>query len=87
MTHLALKPTSSLATLGGAFLREIDEQITETVQLQWLGGFAVAQCYGLGRETSDVDCIVVIGLKPIAFAGLGSELYKNTGCICSMSPS
>jgi hypothetical protein len=61
----------------GAFLREIDEQLTETIQLQCLGGFAVTQYYGLGRDTSDIECIAVIGSKSIDFAGFGSELHKK----------
>ena len=61
----------------GAFLREIDERLTEAIQLQCLGGFVVTQYYGHGRQTSDIDCIAVIGSKPIDFAGLGSELHKK----------
>lgn len=59
------------------FLREIDEKLSEAIQLQCLGGFVVTQHYGLGRETSDIDCIAVIGSKPIDFAGAGSDLHKK----------
>jgi hypothetical protein len=45
--------------------------------LQCLGGFVVTQYYGLGRETSDIDCIALIGSKPIDFAGAGSDLHKK----------
>jgi hypothetical protein len=57
----------------GAFLLEIDEQLTGTIQLQCLGGFAVTQYYGLGRDTSGIDCIAVMGSESIDFAGFGSE--------------
>jgi Nucleotidyltransferase of unknown function (DUF6036) len=61
----------------GPFLREIDEQSTQSIPLQCLGGFVVTQHYGLGRETSDIDCIAVVGSKPIDFAGVGSDLHKK----------
>lgn len=61
----------------GPFLRDIDEKLTEAIQLQCLGGFVVAQHYGQGRETSDTDCIAVIGSKLIDFAGEGSDLYEK----------
>jgi len=60
-----------------SFLREIDEKLPGATQLQCLGGFVVTQYYGLGRETSDIDCIAEIGSKPIDFAGEGSELHKK----------
>src|SRR5258708_382691 len=61
----------------GPFLREIDEKLEEATQLQCLGGFVVTQYYAQGRETSDIDCIAVIGTKPIDFAGAGSDLHKK----------
>jgi Nucleotidyltransferase of unknown function (DUF6036) len=45
--------------------------------LQCLGGFVVTQHYGQGRETSDIDCIALIGSKAIGFAGDGSDLHKK----------
>jgi uncharacterized nucleotidyltransferase DUF6036 len=61
----------------GPFLREIDGKLTEAIQLQCLGGFVVTQYYGVGRETSDIDCIVVFDSKTIDFAGEGSDLHKQ----------
>jgi hypothetical protein len=61
----------------GPFLREVDEKLTEPIQLQCLGGLVVTQYYGVGRETSDIDCIVVLDSKTIDFAGEGSELHKK----------
>src|SRR5260221_6018202 len=59
------------------FLCDIDEKLTEAIQLQCLGGFVVTQYYGLGRETSDIDCIAPIGSKRIDFADAGSDLHKK----------
>ena len=61
----------------GSFLREIDEKLTEPIQLPCLGGFVITQYYGLGRETSDIGCLVLLGSKPIDFAGEGSDLHKK----------
>jgi len=61
----------------GPFLREIDEKLAEPIQLQCLGGFVVTQHYGIGRETSDIDCVAVIGDKQINFAEAGSELHRK----------
>jgi hypothetical protein len=61
----------------GPFLRDIDEKLTKAIQLQCLGGFVVTQQYGIGRETSDIDCIAIIGSTPIHFAGEGSDLHKK----------
>ena len=49
----------------GPFLREIDGKLTEAIQLHCLGGFVVTQYYGVGRETSGIDCIVVFALGVI----------------------
>jgi hypothetical protein len=61
----------------GSFLREIDGKLTEEIQLQCLGGFVLTQYYGIGRQTSDIDCIVVLDSKTIDFAGEGSDLHKK----------
>jgi hypothetical protein len=61
----------------GPFLREIDEKLAASIQLQCLGGFVVTQHYGVGRETSDIDCVAVIGEKQIDFAEAGSELHRK----------
>ena len=65
----------------GAFLRDLDNAITEPVELHCLGGFVVSLHYGLQRATADID---VLEVKPssalrdlIALAGEGSSLYKT----------
>jgi hypothetical protein len=78
MPHEARSPNDVEPTYPwGPFLREIDEKLTEATQLHCLGGFVVTQHYRLGRETSDIDCIAVIGSKAIDFAHEGSDLYKK----------
>jgi hypothetical protein len=67
--------------LWGSFLREIDGKLTEQIQLQCLGGFVVTQYYGIGREMSDIDCIVVLDSKSIDFAGKGFDLHKTNRLI------
>jgi hypothetical protein len=54
MTHEAPRsqPNGEPGYPWGPFLREIDEKLTEAIQLPCLGGFVVTQYYGQGRETS-----------------------------------
>lgn len=59
------------------FLCDIDEKLAAPIQLQCLGGFVVTQHYGLGRETSDIDCVAVIGERQINFAEAGSDLHRK----------
>jgi hypothetical protein len=61
----------------GPFLCEIDEKLEAPIQLQCLGGFVVTQLCGLGRETSDIDCVAIIGEKQINFAAAGSDLHRK----------
>jgi hypothetical protein len=42
------------------FLRELDACLTGQVELRCFGGFVVAQHYGLGRKTSDIDFVAAI---------------------------
>lgn len=43
-----------------SFLSELDACLTGEVELRCFGGFVVAQHYGLGRETSDIDFVAAI---------------------------
>jgi hypothetical protein len=64
-----------------SFLRELDAALTGTVELRCLGGFVVAQHYGVGRETSDIDFLAALiesqddDLERLA--GLDSALYRK----------
>jgi hypothetical protein len=61
-------------------LQELDERLTGAIELHCVGGFVVAQHYGVGRETSDIDFLSVVprngkdGIE--AIAGLQSELHR-----------
>ncbi|MGH8203964.1 MAG: DUF6036 family nucleotidyltransferase [Steroidobacteraceae bacterium] len=64
-----------------SFLRELDKRLTKAIELHCVGGFVVAQHYGVGRETSDIDFLSVVprnGNDEIeAIAGLQSELHRK----------
>jgi hypothetical protein len=38
-----------------AFLQDVDRALTTPVVLHCLGGFALMYCYGLPRQTNDID--------------------------------
>jgi hypothetical protein len=64
-----------------SFLHDLDNSLTGTVELHCLGGFVVAQQYGAGRETSDIDFLAaVVGSPaedPERLAGIGSALHRK----------
>ena len=65
-----------------AFLGELDATLADPVELHCLGGFVVAQHYGVaGRETSDIDFLAArmkSGTADLeALAGLHSPLHRR----------
>lgn len=62
-----------------SFLKELDERLRGRVELRCLGGFVVAQQYGIGRATSDIDFLSVVKQQREddveAIAGLRSNLH------------
>ncbi len=64
-----------------SFLRELDERLTQAVELHCIGGFVVSLHYGIGRQTSDIDFLNVVPHLPAddleAIAGRGSELHRK----------
>ena len=64
-----------------SFLREVDAVLKGHVELRCLGGFVVAQHYGLGRETSDIDFVDAIGDSHAddldQLGGMRSELHRR----------
>lgn len=64
-----------------SFLREFDTCLTGQVELRCFGGFVVAQHYGLGRQTSDIDFVSAVTESPADdiehLAGLHSALYRK----------
>jgi len=63
-----------------SFLEELDRGLETVTDVHCIGGFVVSQCYGLGRETADLDILTVIPLQASAqmmqLAGRGSTLHK-----------
>src|SRR3954470_61210 len=66
---------------GRSFLHDIDAQLSGPTEIHCLGGFVVAEYYGLARPTADVDIIQVRGASDIAdvqrIGGKGSALAKK----------
>lgn len=64
-----------------SFLRDLDAGLKGFVELRCLGGFVVAQQYGIGRETADIDFLAAIAQSPAddveILAGLGSSLHRR----------
>jgi hypothetical protein len=64
-----------------SFLHDIDTRLSGPTEIHCLGGFVVAEYYGLARPTSDIDIIEVRGATDIAdvqrIAGKGSPLAKK----------
>jgi hypothetical protein len=66
-----------------SFLKELDAQLGETVELHCIGGFVITVLYGLERPTSDVDFVSAVPTsaldKLMSVAGEGSLLHKKYG--------
>ena len=66
-----------------SFFRDIDKAFDEPIELQCIGGFAIAMLYGLPRPTVDVDFLSVVPAGEIgrldALAGRGSALDRKHG--------
>jgi hypothetical protein len=64
-----------------SFLSDIDESLTEEVELHCLGGFVITVLYGLPRPTADVDVIAITPRTEIEsllnHAGQGSKLHRK----------
>ena len=65
------------------FLSEIDQRLTEPVELHCIGGFVVSLLYSMPRPTADVDFLTVVPHAEmrhlIELAGQGSALHKKFG--------
>lgn len=74
-------PSEQLHEPWRSFLRAIDTQLSGSTEIHCLGGFVVAEYYGLVRPTSDVDIIQVRGASTAAdvlrIGGKGSALAKK----------
>lgn len=63
------------------FLREVDAQLSNTIELHCLGGFVLTARYGLPRVTGDLDYISIVPKNSNqvleGVAGEGSKLAKK----------
>jgi hypothetical protein len=75
------KATAEPAEPWRSFLRELDACLTGQVELRCFSGFVVAQHYGLGRETSDIDFVAAITESRADdlehLAGMHSRLHRK----------
>lgn len=71
----------SLSEPWRSFLLDLDHELEGITELHCLGGFVVAEYYGLMRPTADIDIIEATGAtdlkKLAALAGKGSALAKQ----------
>jgi hypothetical protein len=75
-------PSSGLQEPWRSFLHSLDEQLTARTELHCLGGFVVAELYGLARPTADIDVLESRGTDQatlVARAGKGSPLHQKYG--------
>ena len=74
-------PTEQLHEPWQSFLHDIDAQLSGPTELHCLGGFVVAEYYGVARPTSDIDIIQVRGASDVAdmrrVGGKGSPLARK----------
>jgi hypothetical protein len=75
-------PSDSLHEPWLSFLRELDRQLASPTELHCLGGFVVAEYYGLMRATADIDILESRGTDFATLAklaGRNSPLHKRHG--------
>lgn len=64
-----------------SFFQDIDNRLSEKIELECLGGFVITQIYGLARATADVDVISVVPKSQseqlFEIAGEGSKLHQK----------
>lgn len=74
-------PSEQLHEPRRSFLRDVDAQLSGPTEIRCLGGFVVAEYYGLARSTADVAIIQVRGASNAAdvlrIGGKGSALAKK----------
>lgn len=76
-------PLKNLPEPWRSFLSEVDDSMTEEVELHCLGGFVVTMLYGLARLTADVDVALIAPrverARLLQLASKGSELHRRHG--------
>ena len=76
------KPQTDLPTEPWwSFLSDLDAVLDEPADLHCIGGFAISQYFGFGRETADLDVLSVapqpMRVAVAAAAGNGSALHRK----------
>ncbi|MEK7832255.1 MAG: DUF6036 family nucleotidyltransferase [Acidobacteriota bacterium] len=76
-------PSKQLPEPWQSFLSQVDDSLSDEVELHCFGGFVVTMLYGLARSTVDVDVVPATnrsaGQFLITLAGKGSELHRKYG--------
>jgi hypothetical protein len=83
-------PSDSLHEPWLSFLPELDRQLASPTELHCLGGFVVAEYYGLMRATADIDILESRGTDFATLAKLAgrkSTSISDTACTSTWSPS
>lgn len=74
-------PHSKVPEPWHSFLTELDDALSENVELHCIGGFVITLLYGLPRPTGDVDTLLIhpAGQQAqlLEKAGKGSELHAK----------
>jgi hypothetical protein len=64
-----------------SFLADLDAELDAPADFHCIGGFVVSQCYGLARETADIDVLTVIpseaAERVTQLAGKRSVLHRK----------
>lgn len=74
-------PHSKVPEPWHSFLTELDDALSESVELHCIGGFVITLLYGLPRSTGDVDILLISPAtqqaKLLEKAGKGSKLHAK----------
>jgi hypothetical protein len=75
----ANKATAGIPSPWKEFLAELDDMLTESLELHCIGGFVLVFFYGLPRTTGDIDYYTAVpaNLNLDEMAGDGSPLHKK----------
>jgi hypothetical protein len=83
--------SQELSPPWGEFLDELDEALSEPIELHCIGGFVISLLYGLPRPTGDVDYISAVPHNRIEeleqLAGRGSKLARKYKVYYNTLPS
>jgi hypothetical protein len=80
-------PSDPLPEPWRSFLRDLDTQLPGPTELHCLGGFVVAQCYGLMRPTADIDILESEGTDLVRIAKLAEPAPSTSGTASTSTSS